>query len=395
MNHCFSRREFMKTAAIGTITAAAAAAYAGAAPRNAFPRWRGFNLPGHPAEIPEDDFRMIRDLGFDWVRLPENYWNWIDSDCLKTNRMDPGDVLKIKESVIANIDRVIEWGHKYSIHVNLALHRGPGFCISDYFPNVTPKEPFNLFKDKEAEDAFVFHWDYFARRYRGISAKELSFNLLNEPMMPRDRPFMLPGEALVVELQLQARKRPSPEMTREDHRRVMTRTTLKIRETSPDRVVIIDGLDVGRTAVMEMTDGLVGQSVHTYLPTEVSHYRAAWADAMMDFPTPEWPARRRDGKGLISRETLEAVYEPWGQLVKMGVGVHAGESGGYIKTPHAVFLSWMHDVLDILKGYNIGWGLWNFRGNFGVLDSNREDVAYQDWHGHKMDRKLMTLLQYN
>jgi endoglucanase len=206
---------------------------------------------------------------------------------------------------------------------------------------------------------------------------------------------MLPGEALVVELQLQARKRPSPEMTHEDHRRVMTRTARKIRETSPDRIVIIDGLDVGRTAVMEMTDGLVGQSVHTYLPTEVSHYRAAWADAMMDFPTPEWPARRRDGKGLISRETLEAVYEPWGQLVKMGVGVHAGESGCYIKTPHPVFLSWMHDVLDILKGYNIGWGLWNFRGNFGVLDSGREDVAYEDWHGHKMDRKLMTLLQYN
>jgi len=26
------------------------------------------------------------------------------------------------------------------------------------------------------------------------------------------------------------------------------------------------------------------------------------------------------------------------------------------------------------------------------LDSGREDVAYEDWHGHKLDRKLLDLL---
>jgi hypothetical protein len=55
----------------------------------------------------------------------------------------------------------------------------------------------------------------------------------------------------------------------------------------------------------------------------------------------------------------------------------------------------MADTLDILKSYNIGIALWNFRGDFGVLDSRREDVAYEDWHGHKLDRKLLTLLQYH
>jgi endoglucanase len=37
--------------------------------------------------------------------------------------------------------------------------------------------------------------------------------------------------------------------------------------------------------------------------------------------------------------------------------------------------------------------MWNFRGSFGVLDSDRGDVRYEDFKGHKLDRKLLDLLQ--
>ena len=36
--------------------------------------------------------------------------------------------------------------------------------------------------------------------------------------------------------------------------------------------------------------------------------------------------------------------------------------------------------------------MWNFRGSFGVLDSGRADVAYEDFHGHKLDRKMLDVL---
>jgi endoglucanase len=39
--------------------------------------------------------------------------------------------------------------------------------------------------------------------------------------------------------------------------------------------------------------------------------------------------------------------------------------------------------------------LWNLRGGFGVLDSDRKDVPYEDYHGHKLDRKMLQLLQDN
>ena len=43
--------------------------------------------------------------------------------------------------------------------------------------------------------------------------------------------------------------------------------------------------------------------------------------------------------------------------------------------------------------HKIGYALWNFRGDFGVLDSNRADVDYKDWYGHKLDQKLLDLLK--
>ena len=55
-------------------------------------------------------------------------------------------------------------------------------------------------------------------------------------------------------------------------------------------------------------------------------------------------------------------------------------------------LAWLRDILEILTGHGIGLALWNFRGPFGIIDSGRKDVAYEDFHGHKLDRKMLDLL---
>ena len=36
--------------------------------------------------------------------------------------------------------------------------------------------------------------------------------------------------------------------------------------------------------------------------------------------------------------------------------------------------------------------MWEFRGSFGIIDSGRADVDYEDFRGHKLDRKLLDLL---
>jgi aryl-phospho-beta-D-glucosidase BglC (GH1 family) len=374
-----NRRVFLKTnsaaaaaAALGNVTKTIAA---GKPAQTAIPRWRGFNLVDFfqafsrnersAGMVRKEDLKWIRDWGFDFIRIPMDYWLWIDTNWRQTRTLSPDDMYKIKEETMEKVDRTVELGIKYGLHVGLNFHRAPGYCI-----NNPKREPFVLWSDQRAEDAFVFHWDLFAGRYRGISPRHLSFNLVNEA------PSVRKGY-----------------MTAEDYRRVMTRATDTIRRHTPDRIIIIDGLSVGNKVVENMIPTGVAQSVHAYTPVGISHYRASWVDRNMSFPTPTWPLLNKDGSVKYDRAKLEAHYAPWAQLAKKGIGVHCGEAGCYNKTPYEVFYAWFADVMDILKGHGIGYALWNFRGSFGILDSGRSDIELEDWHGHKLDRRLLTLLQ--
>jgi endoglucanase len=80
-------------------------------------------------------------------------------------------------------------------------------------------------------------------------------------------------------------------------------------------------------------------------------------------------------------------------LASKGVGVHVGEWGAFNHTPHEVALAWMRDCLENWRTAGFGWALWNFRGAFGILDSDRTDVTYEDFHGHKLDRQMLELLR--
>ncbi|TAN37754.1 MAG: glycoside hydrolase [Verrucomicrobia bacterium] len=85
--------------------------------------------------------------------------------------------------------------------------------------------------------------------------------------------------------------------------------------------------------------------------------------------------------------------EPWIKLRDSGVGVMVGEWGCHNRTPHPVALAWMRDCLANWQRANFGWALWNLRGSFGVLDSERKDVAYENFRGHKLDRQMLELLR--
>jgi endoglucanase len=360
-----NRRLFLASSIAGAVAAAP--------PRSAIPRWRGFNLLDlfqafsrigrTPRPTAEDDFRWVRDWGFNFLRIPMDYWLWIDTDWPKTKSLKPEDLYTIKTGAFDEIDRIVELGRKYGLHINLNFHRAPGYCV-----NNPAREPFSLWTDKRAEDAFVQHWAIFAQRYKGVSEYDLSFNLVNEPSRPREG-----------------------YMTREDHYRVMQRAAVEIRAISPKRLIVIDSL--GGTVVDEMIPAGVVQSPHSYWPSQVTHYRASWVDKESKLPLPTWPILAEDGAVRMGRQQLEERYAPWAELARQGIGVHVGETGCHNRTPHQVVLAWFEDVMQVLAGHGIGYALWNLSGSFGVLDSGRADVAYEDWYGRKLDRKLLALMQ--
>ena len=96
-----------------------------------------------------------------------------------------------------------------------------------------------------------------------------------------------------------------------------------------------------------------------------------------------------DGVGAWLCSGLCVIAGVW---LYEGVGVHVGEWGCYIRTPHDVCLAWMGDQLSLWKEAGWGWSMWNLRGTFGILDSVRSDVAYEDFRGHKLDRRMLELL---
>ena len=80
-------------------------------------------------------------------------------------------------------------------------------------------------------------------------------------------------------------------------------------------------------------------------------------------------------------------------MIGKGVYCFVGEFGVWCKTPHHVTLALLEDYLALWKERNMGWALWSLRGGNGVLDSGRDDVQYEDFRGHRLDRKMLELLQ--
>lgn len=146
-------------------------------------------------------------------------------------------------------------------------------------------------------------------------------------------------------------------------------------------------IEVGQGDWLTFSEWRLGQIIIT--PGSVD-----WGVKQEAFMVDALGAHPVDSRYLYSRETLQQkVVEPWQALAAQGVGVVVGEWGAFNRTPHAVALAWMHDCLDNWRAAGFGWSLWNFRGPFGILDSDREDVAYEVFKGHQLDRKMLELLQ--
>jgi len=119
-----------------------------------------------PALPDERQLDFIAKKGFNYIRIPLDYRFWTKDFAY----------FHPDEKVFNNIDGYIKTCQQRGLHVSINLHRAPGYCI-----NLNSIEKHNLWKDKEAQDAFVFIWENFAKRYKGISPDVLSFDLLNEP----------------------------------------------------------------------------------------------------------------------------------------------------------------------------------------------------------------------
>ena len=99
------------------------------------------------------------DWGFDFVRLPMAYPRYVEFD--RSKHISPEEVCKINDQEVDRIEAFVRKAQQHGLHVSLNLHRAPGYCINAGF-----YEPYNLWKDKEAQEAFFFHWGMWGKRFK-------------------------------------------------------------------------------------------------------------------------------------------------------------------------------------------------------------------------------------
>ncbi len=317
-----------------------------------------FSYDGLAAPPPDEHaLDFLAAIGFNFVRLPTDYRFWTDKF----------DYFHPNEKVWESIDTYLEACCSRGLHLSLNFHRAPGYCI-----NNNQIERHNLWLDKVAQDAFVFLWEAFARRYQDIPPGDLSFDLLNEP--PNVGQYGL---------------------TRANHAALVRRTVAAIRAISPERPIYIDGLGGGHLAMPELADLEVYHSGRGYQPMAISHYQANWwSDHRSVSQVPAYPDLHWAGR-IWNKAALREFYQPWREVQDMGRTIHIGEFGCYNQTPNVVALAWFEDLLSLYREFGWGYCLWNFVGPFGIVAHGRPGASYEKMHGYNVDRVLLDLLLEN
>jgi endoglucanase len=322
------------------------------------PRY-GFNLQwmftttSAAAEPDERTLDTIAGWGFDFIRLPCDYRFFTR----------PPDYPPAGEAALARVDRCLSACRDRGLHLSLNLHRAPGYVITGW-----ESEPHNLWADEVAVAAFTALWCAFARRYRGVPAADLSFDLVNEPPALGLRGF-----------------------TRAAHEAVIRRTVAEVRAVDPARPIVIDGLDGGHLAMPELADLGVVHSARGYQPMSVSHFKAPWWPGHVGLPEPAYPCQ--DGQRRWDLAGLREFYAPWRAVAAQGVTVHIGEFGCYERTPDDVARRWLADLLTVFAEQRWGYALWNFAGPFGVVGHGRPGATLAEFDGWRVDRHLLDLLR--
>ncbi len=153
------------------------------------------------------------------------------------------------------------------------------------------------------------------------------------------------------------------------------------------RVLVATDAD-GRTARVEF-----GMDMKA-MKTVAWHRRFAGWDAAD--PLPALDGATPSGK--FADEGMNHIYninmKRWEEPVAKGVWCVVGEFGCANHTAHADSLRFLESNLRLFKKLGMGWCAWGFTGSrFGILDSGRADVAYENWHGQKLDRQMLELLR--
>ncbi len=296
----------------------------------------------------ENDIAQIAEFGYDHVRLPideKNMWE------------ENGQ--KISEA-FESLHNVISWSQKHHLKVIVDLH----IVRSHYF-----NDSYNPLWDEISEqEKFRDLWHQLSNEPQEYSNDLIAYEILNEPVANNP----------------------------DDWNKLLNSTLEIIREQEPERKVVIgsnrwNSVNTFGDLKIPDNDQNLLLSFHFYSPHVFTHYKAPWSKKVGFYTGPVQypgkPIKEEDLKGY-EEEQVKSLLEDNGEYSKEymaskmanaiaiakkhGLQLYCGEFGSYPTTNEDDMLRWYSDMISILEENNIAWANWDYKGGFGVVDSQGE-----------------------
>ncbi|MCD6289334.1 MAG: glycoside hydrolase family 5 protein [Anaerolineae bacterium] len=287
---------------------------------------RGVNL-GNALEAPhegawgvvlqEQYFRLIREAGFDMVRIPIRW----------SAHAASGEPYTVDERFFRRVDWAIDQALGQGLKVVINVH---------HYDELT--------RDPEGQhDRFLAIWRQIAERYAD-DPPGLVFELLNEPHDRLTAPLW--NDLLVDALQI-------------------------VRESNPDRWVVIGPVRWNSVSALPglklpQDDRHLIVTVHYYSPFHFTHQGAEWVPGSGAWLGTTWkgtPAER----SAVERDLDKAAT--WAR--SHGCPLFLGEFGAYSKADMDSRVRWTRFVARQAEARDMSWAYWEFCAGFGIYDRGR------------------------
>ena len=307
--------------------------------------------------IEEKDFRTVKEMGFDHVRIPVDYVVLESAD--ETAARNPLGYEYLHRSV--------SYCRKYGLKMLLDLHEVYGYS----FDPLKDLDREHFFYDKALQARYRRLWCTIAEEF-AKDTDVVAFELLNEVVLSD---------------------------VYEAWNQVARETVRAIRRISPDAWIVIGGVRYNHVNAVKLLgapeDDQIVYNFHCYEPLIFTHQGAYWVKGMdagfrmhypdtLDHYRTESAAFSKDMMGGIFDEGLpepgpdffKAIFKPAVEAAeRFDVPLYCGEYGVIDLADEKDTLNWLKDIHEAFEAYGIGRAVWNYREkDFGIMDPRLDPV---------------------
>jgi endoglucanase len=289
---------------------------------------RGVNL-GDALEAPqegqwgvtlrEEYFQLIKDAGFDAVRIPI--------------RWSAHAAMTAPYTIDASFFERVDWA------VDQAFSRGLLVVVNVHHYEEIMQDP------QEHRERFLALWEQIAEHYRAYP-DDLLFEVLNEP---------------------------SGALTSDVWNPLLEEAIATIRRTNPRRNVVVGPADwnsIGALRSLELPadDRHIIVTVHYYSPFQFTHQGAEWVSGSDAWLGTTWRGTSAERQAVVDDLDHAAA---WAEA--NGRPILLGEFGAYSKADVDSRALWTDFVARQAESRSMSWAYWEFCAGFGVYDKSRHE----------------------